>query len=215
MRQEELLANIKEKRLVPVVKLDRAEDAKPLCEALCQGGLPVAEITFRTGAAEESIGTASREFPEMIVGAGTVINVEQARRAVDAGASFLVSPGISREVTEWALKNQICIFPGTCTPTEIMIALEYELPVVKFFPASQYGGLETIKALAAPFPGISFMPTGGIGVHNIKEYLAFKKVAACGGSWMVKDTFIKEGSFDKIRELTREAAALINEEGAL
>ena len=110
MRQEELLANIKEKRLVPVVKLDRAEDAKPLCEALCQGGLPVAEITFRTEAAEESIRTASREFPEMIVGAGTVINVEQARRAVDAGASFLVSPGISREVTEWALKNQICIF---------------------------------------------------------------------------------------------------------
>ncbi|GFI09941.1 putative KHG/KDPG aldolase [Lachnospiraceae bacterium] len=215
MRQEELLANIKEKRLVPVVKLDRTEDAKPLCEALCQGGLPVAEITFRTEAAEESIRTASREFPEMIVGAGTVINVEQARRAVDAGASFLVSPGISREVTEWALKNQICIFPGTCTPTEIMIALEYELPVVKFFPASQYGGLETIKALAAPFPGISFMPTGGIGVHNIKEYLAFKKVAACGGSWMVKDTFIKEGSFDKIRELTREAAALINEEGVL
>lgn len=215
MRQEELLANIKEKRLVPVVKLDRAEDAKPLCEALCQGGLPVAEITFRTEAAEESIRTASREFPEMIVGAGTVINVEQARRAVDAGASFLVSPGISREVTEWALKNQICIFPGTCTPTEIMIALEYELPVVKFFPASQYGGLETIKALAAPFPGISFMPTGGIGVHNIKEYLAFKKVTACGGSWMVKDTFIKEGSFDKIRELTREAAALINEEGVL
>ena len=200
---------------MPVVKLDRAEDAKPLCEALCQGGLPVAEITFRTEAAEESIRTASREFPEMIVGAGTVINVEQARRAVDAGASFLVSPGISREVTEWALKNQICIFPGTCTPTEIMIALEYELPVVKFFPASQYGGLETIKALAAPFPGISFMPTGGIGVHNIKEYLAFKKVTACGGSWMVKDIFIKEGSFDKIRELTREAAALINEEGVL
>lgn len=215
MNQAELLKKIREKKLVPVVKLDRAEDAEPLCEALCEGGLPVAEITFRTSAAEESIRTAVRKFPNMMVGAGTVINVEQAKRAVDAGASFLVSPGISREVTEWALKNRICIFPGTCTPSEVMTALEYDLPVVKFFPASQYGGLETIKALSAPFPGISFMPTGGIGVHNIKEYLAFERVAACGGSWMVKDTFIKEGNFAKIRELTREAAALINEESVL
>lgn len=215
MNQAELLKKIREKKLVPVVKLDRAEDAEPLCEALCEGGLPVAEITFRTSAAEESIRTAVRKFPNMMVGAGTVINVEQAKRAVDAGASFLVSPGISREVTEWALKNRICIFPGTCTPSEVMTALEYELPVVKFFPASQYGGLETIKALSAPFPGISFMPTGGIGVHNIKEYLAFERVAACGGSWMVKDTFIKEGNFAKICELTREAVALINEENVL
>lgn len=209
MNQVELLNKIKEKKLVPVVKLDRVEDAQPLCEALCEGGLPVAEITFRTSAAEESIRTAAREFPDMIVGAGTVINVEQAKRAVDAGASFLVSPGISREVTEWALKNQVYIFPGICTPAEIMIALEYELPVVKFFPASQYGGLDTIKALSAPFPSVSFMPTGGIGVHNIKEYLAFDKVAACGGSWMVKDIFIKEGNFAKVRELTQEAVALV------
>lgn len=215
MNQAELLKKIREKKLVPVVKLDRAEDAEPLCEALCEGGLPVAEITFRTSAAEESIRTAVRKFPNMMVGAGTVINAEQAKRAMDAGASFLVSPGISREVTEWALKNRICIFPGTCTPSEVMTALEYDLPVVKFFPASQYGGLETIKALSAPFPGISFMPTGGIGIHNIKEYLAFERVAACGGSWMVKDTFIKEGDFAKIRELTREAVALINEESVL
>lgn len=209
MNQAELLNKIKEKKLVPVVKLDRTEDAKPLCEALCQGGLPVAEITFRTSAAEESIRIAAKEFPDMMVGAGTVINVEQAKRAVDAGASFLVSPGISREVTEWAVKNHICIFPGTCTPSEIMMALEYELPVVKFFPASQYGGLDTIKALSAPFPGISFMPTGGIGTHNVKEYLAFERVAACGGSWMVKDAFIKERNFAKIRELTQEAVALV------
>lgn len=209
MNQAELLNKIKEKKLVPVVKLDCTEDAKPLCEALCQGGLPVAEITFRTSAAEESIRIATKEFPDMMVGAGTVINVEQAKRAVDAGASFLVSPGISREVTEWAVKNHICIFPGTCTPSEIMMALEYELPVVKFFPASQYGGLDTIKALSAPFPGISFMPTGGIGTHNVKEYLAFERVAACGGSWMVKDAFIKEGNFAKIRELTQEAVALV------
>mgnify|MGYP002511460142 CR=1 FL=1 len=212
MNQTELLNRIKEKKIVPVVKLDRTEDAKPLCEALCKGGLPVAEITFRTAAAEESIRTAVREFPEMLVGAGTVINVEQAKRAVDAGASFLVSPGISREVTQWALDNRVMIFPGTCTPSEIMTALEYELPVVKFFPASQYGGLATIKALAAPFPGISFMPTGGIGAHNIKEYLAFERVVACGGSWMVKDTLIKEGNFAGIEELTREAVTLVSKE---
>lgn len=210
MKQTELFSQIKEKKIVPVVKLDRTEDAKPLCEALCEGGLPVAEITFRTEAAEESIRTASREFPEMIVGAGTVINTEQAKRAVAAGAQFLVSPGISRKVTEWALQNQVPIFPGTCTPSEIMIALEYELPVVKFFPASQYGGLATIKALAAPFPGIAFMPTGGIDAHNIMEYLSFEKIVACGGSWMVKDTFIKEGNFTKIQELTREAVMLVN-----
>lgn len=210
MKQTELFTQIREKKIVPVVKLDRMEDAKPLCEALCEGGLPVAEITFRTEAAEESIRTASREFPEMIVGAGTVINTEQAKRAVEAGAQFLVSPGISRRVTEWALQNHVPIFPGACTPSEVMIALEYELPVVKFFPASQYGGLATIKALSAPFPGISFMPTGGIDAHNIMEYLAFEKIAACGGSWMVKDIFIKEGNFAKIRELTREAVMLVN-----
>ena len=212
MNQRELLNRIKEKKIVPVVKLDRAEDAKPLCEALCEGGLPVAEITFRTAAAEESIRTAVKEFPEMLVGAGTVVNVEQAKRAVDAGASFLVSPGISREVTQWAVDNQVMIFPGTCTPSEIMTALEYELPVVKFFPASQYGGLATIKALAAPFPGISFMPTGGIGTHNVRESLAFERVAACGGSWMVKDALIREGNFGKIRELTQEAVLLVNKE---
>lgn len=215
MNQSELLEKIREKKLVPVVKLDRVEDAKPLCEALCEGGLPVAEITFRTAAAEGSIRTAAKEFPEMMVGAGTVINVEQAKRAVDAGASFLVSPGISREVTQWALANRIPIFPGTCSPSEIMTALEYGLPVVKFFPASQYGGLEAIKALAAPFPGISFMPTGGINAQNVREYLAFEKVIACGGSWMVKDSFIKEGNFEKIRELTREAVILVNEGGEL
>ena len=194
MNQRELLNRIKEKKIVPVVKLDRTEDAKPLCAALCEGGLPVAEITFRTAAAEESIRTAVKEFPEMLVGAGTVVNVEQAKRAVDAGASFLVSPGISREVTQWAVDNQVMIFPGTCTPSEIMTALEYELPVVKFFPASQYGGLATIKA------------------HNVREYLAFERVAACGGSWMVKDALIREGNFGKIRELTQEAVLLVNKE---
>ncbi len=209
MNQNELLAQVAEKKIVPVVKLDRVEDAKPLCEALCAGGLPVAEITFRTDAAEESIRIAAKEFPQMLVGAGTVVNVEQAKRALDAGASFLVSPGFSPAVTEFAITNNVVIFPGTCTPSEVMMAMDYHLPVVKFFPAKQYGGLDTIKALAAPFPSMKFMPTGGISAANIQEYLAFDKIIACGGSWMVKDSYIKEGNFDKIVELTKEAVGLV------
>lgn len=213
MTQKDLLLQVEEKKIVPVVKLDRAADAKPLCEALCQGGLPVAEITFRTDAAEESIRIASKEFPDMLIGAGTIVNVEQAKRAADAGAKFLVSPGFSRSVTQWATDHQILIFPGTCTPSEVMAAMEYQLPVVKFFPASQYGGLSTIKALSAPFPSMRFMPTGGINADNILEYLSFHKIIACGGSWMVKDSLIQEGNFDKIKELTAQAVALVKEEG--
>lgn len=209
MTQNELLAQVAEKKIVPVVKLDRVEDAKPLCEALCAGGLPVAEITFRTDAAEESIRTAVREFPEMMVGAGTVVNVEQAKRALDAGAKFLVSPGFSAKVTEFAIDNDVLVFPGTCTPTEVMLAMEYGLKVVKFFPAKQYGGLDTIKALAAPFPSMKFMPTGGVNAGNIQEFLAFDKIIACGGSWMVKDSFVKEGNFEEIRKLTAEAVSLV------
>ena len=208
MSETNFLAQIAEKKIVPVVKLDYADQAQPLGEALCSGGLPVAEITFRTDAAEESIKTMKKEFPEMTVGAGTVVNTEQAKRAVDAGAAFLVSPGISRPVIEFALDNHLPVFPGTCTPSEVMIAIEYGLPVVKFFPAGQYGGLSTIKALAAPFPTIKFMPTGGINASNILDFLAFDKVIACGGSWMVKDSFIREGNFDEITRLTAEAVAL-------
>lgn len=209
MTQSELLAQVAEKKIVPVVKLDRVEDAKPLCEALCAGGLPVAEITFRTDAAEESIRTVSKAFPEMLVGAGTVINVEQAKRALDAGAKFLVSPGFSSKVTEFAIDNNVMVFPGTCTPTEVMMAMEYGLPVVKFFPAKQYGGLDTIKALAAPFPTMKFMPTGGVSAANIQEFLAFDKIIACGGSWMVKDSYVKEGNFAEIQKLTAEAVGLV------
>ncbi|MDE7037116.1 MAG: bifunctional 4-hydroxy-2-oxoglutarate aldolase/2-dehydro-3-deoxy-phosphogluconate aldolase [Lachnospiraceae bacterium] len=167
MNYTSLLEQVEAKKIVPVVKLDRASDARALGEALCAGGLPVAEVTFRTDAAEESIRIMKREFPEMMVGAGTVVNVEQAERALAAGASFLVSPGISRSVVEFALDHKLPIFPGTCTPSEVMTAMEYELLVVKFFPAAQYGGLNTIKALAAPFPSVRFMPTGGINASNI------------------------------------------------
>lgn len=207
-----LIEQIAEKKIVPVVKLDRAEDAKPMGEALCAGGLPVAEVTFRTDAAEESIRIMKKEFPEMMVGAGTVINVEQAKRALDAGAAFLVSPGSGREVIEFALEHKIPIFPGTCTPTEIMMVMEYGLTLVKFFPAKQYGGLNTIKALAAPFPTMKFMPTGGINEGNILEFLAFEKIIACGGSWMVKDSLVKEKNYAEITRLTAEAVNLVKKQ---
>lgn len=209
MSQTDLLYKIKEKKIVPVVKLERATDALPLAEALMAGGLPIAEITFRTDAAEESIRNIVNAYPDMIVGAGTIINVEQAKRALNAGATFLVSPGVSRPVIEFALSHNLPIFPGTCTPTEIMIALEYKLPVVKFFPAKQYGGLDTIKALAAPFPSIQFMPTGGISADNIKDYLDFNKIIACGGSWMVKDSLINSCNFSEITNLTTKAVSLV------
>lgn len=205
-----LLEQVEAKKIVPVVKLDRVSDARALGESLCEGGLPVAEVTFRTDAAEESIRIMKKEFPEMMVGAGTVVNVEQAKRALDAGAAFLVSPGISRSVVEFAIDHKLPVFPGTCTPSEVMMAMEYDLPVVKFFPAAQYGGLNTIKALAAPFPSVRFMPTGGINVSNILDYLASDKIIACGGSWMVKDSLVNAGDFEEIVRLTAEAVALVS-----
>ncbi len=206
---DDILKEVELKKIVPVVKLDKAADAKPLAEALCTGGLPVAEITFRTEAAEESIRIIAKEFPDMLVGAGTVVNEEQAKRAVDAGAKFIVSPGFSSKVTEYALKNKLMIFPGICTPTELMMALEYDLPVMKFFPAKQYGGLDTINALAAPFPSVRFMPTGGINQSNILDFLASKKIIACGGSWMASDKLINSGDFKEIARLTAEAVELV------
>lgn len=205
---KDIMAQAAEKKIVPVVKLDRASDAKPLADALIEGGLPVAEVTFRTDAAEESIRQMAK-IPGMLVGAGTVTNLDQAKRAIDAGATFIVTPGFSPKVTEFAVDQKMPIFPGISTPTELMMALEYGLPVVKFFPAEQYGGLATIKALAAPFPSIQFMPTGGVNAKNILDYLSFKKIIACGGSWMVKDTYINEGNFAEIVKLTKEAVELV------
>ena len=204
-------AKIESLKLVPVVVLEDAKDALPLAKALIDGGLPVAEVTFRTAAAEDSIRAISEAYPEMLVGAGTVTNLEQAKTAVAAGAKFLVTPGFSDEVTRYAVENDNPIFPGTCTPTEVMRAMSYGLKVVKFFPASQYGGLYTIKALAGPFPAMRFMPTGGINAGNVKEYLADKHIIACGGSWMVKSDLIAAGKFDEIKRLTQEAVALVNE----
>ena len=206
-----VLEQISKIGIVPVVKIDNAADALPLAKALCAGGLPCAEVTFRTEAAEESIRILSRTYPEMLLGAGTVLTIEQVDRAVKAGASFIVSPGTNPEVIEYCVKKNIPIVPGTCTPSNVETCLEYGLELVKFFPAEPCGGLDFIKAIAAPYTGVKFMPTGGINAGNVKEYLKYDRILACGGSWMVKKDLIKAGDFDTIKELTQEAAAIVKE----
>lgn len=194
--------------VVPVVVLDDADDAAPLAEALIKGGLPCAEVTFRTEAAEESIRIMSEKYPEMLVGAGTVLTTEQVNRAVAAGAKFIVSPGFDPEIVDYCLEKKIPVFPGCISPSEVAQAVKRGLKVVKFFPAEQAGGLAMLKAMAAPYTMLKFMPTGGINTKNLKEYLGFSKILCCGGSWMVKGDMIKNKEFDKITEMTREATEL-------
>lgn len=198
----------REYAVVPVVVLDDARDAVPLAEALTEGGLPCAEVTFRTEAAEESIRLMSEKYPEMLVGAGTVLTIEQVDRAVAAGAKFIVSPGFDPEIVDYCLEKKIPVFPGCVTPSEVAQAAKRGMKVIKFFPAEQAGGIARIKAMAAPYTMMKFMPTGGIGVNNLKDYLSFDKILCCGGSWMVKGDLIKNGEFDKIRALTKEAVEL-------
>ena len=197
--------------IVPVVVLNKADDAEPLAQALVNGGLPCAEVTFRTDAAEESIRRIAKKFPEMFVGAGTVLTTEQADRAVGAGAKFIVSPGLNPKVVEHCLKKGYPITPGIMTPTELEMALGFGLDVVKFFPAENAGGLKMIKAMSAPYTMMKFMPTGGINATNVRNYLACNKILACGGSWMVKGDLISAGNFAEIEKLTREAAAIVKE----
>lgn len=194
--------------VVPVVVLEDAKDALPLAEALTEGGLSCAEVTFRTEAAEESIRLMSEKYPEMLVGAGTVLTTEQIDRAMAAGAKFIVSPGFDPEIVDYCLERNIPVFPGCITPSEVAQAAKRGMKVVKFFPAEQAGGISRIKAMAAPYTMMKFMPTGGISVDNLKNYLEFDKILCCGGSWMVKGDMIKKGEFDKIRELTKEAVEL-------
>ena len=200
---------IKSFGVIPVVVLENAEDAKPLAEALVKGGLPVAEVTFRTAAAKESIRIMSENYPEMLVGAGTVLSVSQVDEAMEAGAKFIVTPGFDEEVVDYCLSKDIPVFPGVITPTEVTMAVKKGLKVVKFFLASQFGGLKTIKALSAPFGMVKFMPTGGIDASNLSEYLSSDKIVACGGSWMVKGDLVKAKEFDKIEALTKEAVELV------
>ncbi len=201
----EVLKKISDIGIVPVVVLDDAKDAKPLAEALIKGGLPCAEVTFRTDAAEESIRIMAKEFPNMFVGAGTVLTEEQVDRAVNAGAKFIVAPGLNPNIVKYCQKKGVPMVPGVNNPSDIEAALELGLDVVKFFPAEASGGLKMIKAMAAPYTQVKFMPTGGINEKNICEYLAFDKIIACGGSWMVNKDLVKAGEFDKIAELTEEA----------
>ena len=204
-----VLEEIKKIGIVPVVVLDDAKDAEPLAKALCEGGLPCAEVTFRTEAAEESIRIISEKYPEMLVGAGTVLTTEQVDRAVAAGAKFIVSPGLDPKIVTYCIEKKIPITPGVVTPSEIAKAIELGLDVVKFFPAEPSGGLAMIKAVAAPYNKLRFMPTGGINAKNALPYLQYDKIIACGGSWMVKSDLIKEGKFDEITALTKEAVSLV------
>lgn len=197
--------------IVPVVVLNKVADAEPLAEALIKGGLPCAEVTFRTDAAEESIRVISKKFPDMFVGAGTVLTTEQVDRAIGAGAKFIVSPGLNPKVVEYCIKKGYPITPGIMTPTELEVALGFGLDVVKFFPAENAGGLKMIKAMSAPYTMMKFMPTGGINATNVRDYLACDKILACGGSWMVKGDLINAGNFAEIEKLTREAAGIVKE----
>ena len=200
-----VLTEISKLGIVPVVALDDAKDARPLAQALCAGGLPVAEITFRTAAAEEAIRIMASEFPDMLIGAGTVLTCEQVDKAINAGAKFIVSPGLNPTVVKYCVEKGIPVTPGCSSPSDIEQALELGLEVVKFFPAEAAGGLKMIKAMSAPYGNVKFMPTGGINAQNLKDYLDFKKIIACGGSWMVDKAMIKAGEFDKIEALTRTA----------
>ena len=206
----QILEKIKNIGIVPVVVLDNAEDAKPLAKALFDGGLPCAEVTFRTEAAEESIKKIKEEFPDMLLGAGTVLEIEQVDRATAAGATFIVSPGLNPDIVKHCMNKGIPIIPGVASPSEIEVALSFGLEVVKFFPSEASGGINMIKALAAPYTTIKFMPTGGINEKNIQVYLAFDKIIACGGSWMVKNELIAGKEFDKIKKLTKQAVQLVH-----
>lgn len=201
----EVLQEIQKIGIVPVVVLNDAKDALPLAKALCEGGLPCAEVTFRTDAAEESIRIMAKEFPQMLVGAGTVLTTEQVDRAVDAGAKFIVSPGLNPKIVKYCIDKNIPITPGTSSPSDVECAMEFGLEVVKFFPAEAAGGINMIKSMAAPYTTMKFMPTGGVNAKNLNNYLGFSKIIACGGSWMVSGDLVKAGEFDKIKQLTREA----------
>ena len=191
--------------VVPVVVLENAEDAVPTAEAMLAGGVDVMEITFRTAAAADSIRAVAKEVPDMLVGAGTVITLEQCKLAVECGAKFIVAPGYDEEVVTWCCENNIPVTPGCVTPTEIMMALKHGLKVLKFFPANVYGGLSAVKALAGPFGGVKFIPTGGVNQQNMAEFLVSPHIHAVGGSWICPKADISAHNFDKITLLCQTA----------
>lgn len=206
---EDLINKLGKLRLVPIVKIDDADDADGLADALVEGELPCAEITFRTDAAEDAIRSVAKRG-DMLVGAGTVLSIENVKKAVGAGAAFIVSPGINPKVVEYCVSHNIPITPGVCTPTDVEMGMSFGLTALKFFPAEAMGGLKTLKAISAPYSMVKFIPTGGINAKNVGEYLSFNKVLCCGGSWMVKDELIITHRFKEITALTKEAVAIAN-----
>ena len=197
--------------LVPVVQIEHSKDAINLGKALLDGGLPCAEITFRTESAEEALKSIAETFPEITLGAGTVLTTAQANRAVGAGAQFVVSPGFNPKVVDWCLEHNVPVIPGVATPTEIELALDKKLAILKFFPAQAIGGIEMLKAISAPYNGVKFIPTGGINAQNLADYLKLPMVFACGGSWFVKADLISAGDFREITRLTKEAVLIVRQ----
>ena len=201
---ETIIKQLEASKIVPVVKLDDAKDALALGNALVKGGLPIIEITFRTGAAAEAISLISKELPEICVGAGTVLTIDQVNQAIDSGARFIVAPGFNPRIVDYCIDRSIPIFPGVNSPTQVEMGLERNLNVLKFFPAEASGGLKMLKAMAAPYGDVRFMPTGGINIDNLKDYLAFDRIIACGGTWLATASLINEGRFDEITRLVEE-----------
>jgi 2-dehydro-3-deoxyphosphogluconate aldolase/(4S)-4-hydroxy-2-oxoglutarate aldolase len=204
-----LLESIGNHGIVPVVKIEKVEHAIPLGKALIDGGLPVAEVTFRTSAAEEVIKKISTELPQMIVGAGTVLTIDQVKKAVNAGAKFIVSPGFNPTIVSYCKDNGILIVPGINSPSQLEVGMEMGLDVFKFFPAEESGGVAFLKAISAPYGNVKFMPTGGINQSNLLSYLALKNIVACGGSWMVKPELLSAGKFNEITQITKDAIQLM------
>ncbi len=204
------LERLRNAGVVPVVVLERAEDAVPAARAMLAGGVDVMEITFRTAAAAEAIRNVAAECPEMLVGAGTVLTVEQCEKAVALGAKFIVSPGFDAEIVDWCVERGVAVAPGCVTPTEIMAALKRGLSVVKFFPAGIYGGLKAMKALAAPFGQVKFIPTGGVSADNLAEYAAAPFVHAVGGSWLCPKADVAAGNFARIAELCAQSRRIVD-----
>ena len=207
---DKIIEKISAMGVVPVVAIENASDAVRLGEALIEGGLPCAEITFRTAAAASAIRTLCNSHPGILVGAGTVLTKSDAETAVDAGASFVVTPGFDGDLVDWCLGKRIPVIPGVMTPTDINAAINRKLNVLKFFPAEAAGGIKTLKAISGPYGNIKFVPTGGITLGNLEEYLSLPNVVACGGSWLVKKDQISSGEFDTIESLVREAVQLVD-----
>ena len=204
-----VLDTLRQLKLVPVIVIDDPKSAPALGRALAEGGLPCAEVTFRTPAAREALTRLTSECPEVLAGAGTVLTPSQAREALDAGAKFIVAPGFNPNVVDYCLENDVPVFPGVATPSEIEAAMTRDLTVLKFFPAEPLGGVSYLKAISAPYGALEFMPTGGISIQNVGAYLAFPKVVACGGSWMAPSEWIAAGEFARIAEEVRNAVAAV------